>query len=100
MKIHQVILFCNYTSTKTRSHLDLSDMKFDNKVREILGIPTLKYIDAAPWIEAFIRFFQGEDSYHLHVVAIQMGMKKDFESFEEDGVSYHYVKSGLRLWSS
>ena len=99
MSVKQVILFCNYTATKTRSHLNLSDMKFDNWLRSKLRIPALKYIDAAPWIEAFIRFFQGEENYHLHVIAIQMGMKKEFESFEEDGVSYHYVKSGLGLWS-
>ena len=95
MEVNQVILFCNYTSYKTRSHLQLSNMKFDNWVRRKLGIPALKYIDAAPWIEAFIRFFQGEKKYHLHIVAIQMGMKKEFESFDEDGVSYHYIKSGL-----
>ena len=95
MEVNQVILFCNFTSYKTRSHLQLSNMKFDNWVRRRLGIPALKYIDAAPWIEAFIRFFQGEKKYHLHIVAIQMGMKKEFESFDEDGVSYHYIKSGL-----
>lgn len=99
MNVSQVILFCNYTSNKTRSHLQLSDMKFDNLIRRTLGIPALKYIDAAPWIEAFIRFFQGDENYHLHVVAIQMGMKKEFESFDEDGVSYHYVKSGLSFWA-
>lgn len=99
MSVKQVVLFCNYTSTKTRSHLNLSDMKFDNWLRRKLRIPALKYIDAAPWIEAFIRFFQGEENYHLHVIAIQMGMKKDFESFEEDDVTYHYIKSGLNIWS-
>ncbi len=58
MNVSQVILFCNYTSNKTRSHLQLSDMKFDNLIRRTLGIPALKYIDSAPWIESFIRFFQ------------------------------------------
>lgn len=98
MNVTQVYLFCNYTSERTRIHLQLSDLKFDNWLRRKLGIPVLKYIDAAPWIEAFIRFFQREKNYQLHVVAIQMGMKKEFESFDEEGVSYHYIKSGLGLW--
>lgn len=95
MSVKQVVFFCNYTATKTRSHLKLSDLKFDNWLRRKLGIPALKYIDAAPWIEAFIRFFQVQENYHLHVIAIQMGMKKEFESFDADGVTYHYIKSGL-----
>lgn len=99
MSTKQVILFCNHTSAKTRSHLQLSNMVFDNWIRRMLQIPVLKYIDVAPWIEAFINFFKDEKNYHLHVVALQMGMKKKYESFEEDGVSYHYIKSGLNLLS-
>ena len=99
MSKKQVILFCNYTSTNTRAHLHLSNMRLDNCVRKRLGIPELRYIDAAPWIEAFISFFQGEVGYHLHIVALQMGMKCEYESFEDNGVTFHYVKSGLSFWS-
>lgn len=99
MSNKQIFLFCNYTTINTRNHLQLSNMVFDNWLRRRLQISELVYIDAAPWIEAFISFFQGQENYHLHVIALQMGMKNEFESFDLDGVSYHYVKSGLGLWS-
>lgn len=69
----------------------------DNALRGLLRVPELKYIDAAPWIEAFIKFFQTRENYVLHIVAIQMGMKKTTEHFEKNGVHYHYVKSGLGM---
>lgn len=93
--VKHVFLYCNYTSGKTRSFLHLSNLRIDNMLRKLLRVPELKYIDAAPWIEAFIKFFQTQKEYVLHIVAIQMGMKYDTEHFEEDGVHYHYVKSGL-----
>lgn len=96
--IKNVFLFCNYTSSASRSHLHLSNLKMDNALRSLLHVPKLKYIDAAPWIQAFIKFFQTQDDYVLHILAIQMGMKKTTEHFETDGVHYHYVKSGLGLF--
>lgn len=95
MSKKHIILYCNYTTQYTRSHLRLSDLKVDNALRRLLHVPELKYIDAAPWIGAFIQFFQTKDEYVLHIVAIQMGMKKKIDHFEENGVHYHYVKSGL-----
>lgn len=97
MSKKQIVLYCNYTSQRTRSHLHLSDLKMDNVLRGLLRVPALKYIDAAPWVEAFIKYFQTQEEYVLHIVAIQMGMKKATEHFEKDGVYYHYVKSGLGM---
>lgn len=95
MSKKQIILYCNYTSCETRSHLYLSNLKMDNVLRNIMKVPELRYIDAASWIEAFIKYFQNQQEYVLHIVAIQMGMKKSVEHFVENGVHYHYVKSGL-----
>ena len=99
MALKQAILLCNYTNSSTRSHLQLSHLKVANVIRHILGLPKLKYVEAAPWIEAFIKFFREEKSFQLHIVALQVGMKREHESFDADGVSYHYIKSGLSLWS-
>lgn len=99
MALKQVILLCNYTNSSTRSHLQLSNLKVANVIRHILGLPKLKYVEAAPWIEAFIKFFREEKSFQLHIVALQVGMKREYESFDADGVAYHYIKSGLSLWS-
>ena len=95
----QVILFCNYSSNKIRTHLQLSKLNVDNVLRRFLGLPELKYQDVAPWIEAFIKFFQTRIDYSLHVVALHVGMKKNVESFELGGIHYHYVKSGLGMIS-
>ena len=97
MQVKHVFLFCNYTSRETRSHLHLSNLKMDNALRGLFRVPKLKYIDAAPWIEAFIKYFQPQEEYVLHIVAIQIGMKKASEHFDENGVHYHYVKSGLGM---
>lgn len=95
MLVKQVILFCNYSSNKTRRYLQLSELKIDNAIRRFLGLPELKYQDVAPWIEAFIKYFQTRDEYSLHVVALHVGMRKESESFALDGIKYHYIKSGL-----
>lgn len=94
-----IILFCNYTSSETRSHLHLSNLKMDNMFRSLLHVPKLKYIDAAPWIEAFVKFFQTQEEYVLHIVAIQIGLKHATEHFVENGVHYHCIKSGLGVIS-
>ena len=97
MQVKQVFLFCNYSSGTTRSHLHLSNLKMDNVLRGFLHLPRLVFLDAAPWIEAFIKYFQLHEEYELHIVAIQVGMKKTTECFEENGVHFHYVKSGLGI---
>lgn len=99
MQVKHVFLFCNYTSGVTRSHLHLSNLKVDNVLRSLLHVPTLKYIDAAPWIEAFIKYFQTQEEYVLHIVAIQMGMKKATEHFVENRIHYHYIRSGLGIFN-
>ena len=99
MDIRQVYLFCNYTTRDTRSHLHLSTLKEDNFIRRILGLPKLKYTDAAPWIESFISFFkENRTAYTLHIVALQVGMKMDEEQFLDEGIHYHYIKSGLGVF--
>ncbi len=97
MSKKRIVLYCNYTSQYTRSHLYLSNLKMDNVLRGLLRLPKLKYIDAAPWIEAFVKFFQTQEEYVLHIVAIQIGLKHATEHFVENGVYYHYVKSGLGM---
>ncbi len=94
----QVLLFCNYTSHETRAHLDLSSLKWDNILRTILHNPVLKYIDAAPWIRSFIDFFKDNEEYELHIAAIQQGLIPNFSCYEDGGVYFHYIKSGLGFW--
>ena len=58
-------------------------------------MPGLRYVNSAPWIEAFVSFFQHSEEYKLHIASLQVGMKTEEESFAVEGVQYHYVKSGL-----
>lgn len=95
MRKKQVILYCNYSSSKIRPYLHLSNLKIDNFVRRTLRLPLLKYVEAAPWIEAFARYFVNNEDYTLHIVALHVGMKRVIEHIEIEGVHYHYVKSGL-----
>lgn len=93
----QVILYCNYTSSKIRPYLHLSSLKLDNAVRRVLKLPVLRFVEAAPWIEAFAKYFINNEDYTLHIVALHVGMKRVLEQFEIEGVHYHYVKSGLGI---
>lgn len=79
--------------------MELSSMELDNFIRRLMRRPKLKYKDAAPWIEAFVKFFQDREDYILHVAAIQIGLKHEVVHVEEGGVHYHYVKSGLGIMS-
>lgn len=94
----KVILYCNYTNEHIRSHLELSNLKLDNHIRKLLGFPILIYRDAAPWIKSFISYFEKSSEYELHIACIQQGLISDFENFNENGVYYHYIKSGYGLW--
>lgn len=93
----QVVLYCNYTNENIRSHLKISNLKLDNLLRKKLGIPILKYRDAAPWIKSFISYFEKSAIYELHIACIQQGLISDFEMFNKNGVYYHYIKSGYDL---
>lgn len=94
----RVILYCNYTNESIRSHMRLSNLKFDNLLRKFLGIPCLKYRDAAPWIKSFVSYFEKSAEYELHIACIQQGLISEYENFEDNGVHYHYIKSGYCLW--
>lgn len=76
----------------------LSNLKFDNLLRKFLGIPCLKYRDAAPWIKSFVSYFEKSAEYELHIACIQQGLISEYENFEDNGVHYHYIKSGYGLW--
>lgn len=93
----RVILYCNYTNESIRSHMRLSNLKFDNLLRKFLGIPCLEYRDAAPWIKSFVSYFEKSAEYELHIACIQQGLISEYENFEDNGVYYHYIKSGYGL---
>lgn len=91
----RVVLVCAFSNSMVRSHLPLDNRKLYNFARRCLGMKPSKggYGDVASWNTNFINNFKTRDDVELTVISAHSGMKRGVVHFEEEGVSYYFVRN-------
>lgn len=90
----RVAMICHFSTPEVRVHLPLDERKSYTVLRRLLGMPTkgVGYGDIAPWDKSTISFFKERDDIELHVISAHSGLKQRVVSFEDQGVSYSFVR--------
>ena len=75
----KVLLICHFSNHEVRARLSLWEDR--------------EYHDFAVWISNTIKGFRHTTQIDLHVVSPHQGMQTDKQSFEIDGVKYHFYST-------
>jgi glycosyltransferase involved in cell wall biosynthesis len=92
-KTLKVAMVCHLSNPMIREHLHLSKNCVYNKLRAIKGHQPLVYSDYAPWNTFIIKEAESYQDLDFHVIAPHIGMIKDTEEFENEGIKYHFYKN-------
>lgn len=84
-KVLKVAWICHFSNKAVREKLDLRSAS--------------QCYDYAPWITNLISGFQARKDVHLCVISPCFSLRKVSQSFELDGVSYHFFRPFEGVWS-
>ncbi len=89
----KVVMVCHLSNSMIRERLHLSKNRVYNKLRAIRGHRPLVYSDYAPWNTFILKEAVNYKELDLHVISPHLGMIKDTEEFENEGIKYHFYKN-------
>ena len=93
MSMLKIAWICHFSNKEVRERLPLSQMKFKNFIKTILGKKNNNdYFDFAPWVTNLIKEFENFEDVELHVIAPHKGIKNYTFEFEMNNVFYHFFK--------
>jgi glycosyltransferase involved in cell wall biosynthesis len=76
----KILWLCEFSNEEKRSHLSL----WRNNKRELgQGIPNL------------LKGFEADERYEIHVVSAEGWMRKQYESWQAEGITYHCFQPGV-----
>lgn len=92
----KVVWLCHFSNSNVRSKLQLSNLRIENIIRQLLG-KKKKSInsDFAPWVTNLINEFERFNDVELHIIAPHKGLKRFTQEFSHKGISYHFYKPEL-----
>lgn len=92
----KVAIITHFSNEHIRNHLKLSEYKFDNWIRSLVGQKSNRFQkDFAPWVTLLIKEFEVRQDVELHIIAPYMGLAKCIEEFEDKGIFYHFFNCDL-----
>ena len=92
MKKRVVAFICQFSNEMVRSHLSLSNYKVENYIRKGLGHKPRGYVDRVIWVTEYIKGFELDAECEYHIISPHPGMKKLKQSFDNNGIHYHFVR--------
>lgn len=87
-----VTFICQFSNEMVRSHLSLSSYRVENFVRTRLGHKPRGYMDRVIWVTEYIKGFELDAECEYHIISPHPGMKKTKQSFDINGIHYHFVR--------
>lgn len=93
----KVAWICHFSNENIRNHLPLSNNKFKNFFKNILGKKPYRYYDFAPWVTNQIKEFENFRDIELHIISPHRGLKRLKYDFQLNGIYYHFFKPDLPL---
>jgi len=88
----KVLWISNFSNPRVRESLNLQVNIFEVLARKLLKKPKKQWVDHAPWITNGIKEFEKFDNIELHVVSPHYGISNKTETFELNGINYHFFK--------
>lgn len=88
----KVAFICHTSNSDIRRHLHLTNYKFENCIRRLLGKRQKKYVDNSRWSTLLFKEFETINDIELHPIILHPGMKREMETFEMKGIYYHCIK--------
>lgn len=89
----RVIAFiCQFSNEQVRTHLSLSDYRVENIVRKAFGHKPKGYVDRVVWVTEYIKGFELDTNNEYHIISPHPGMKKLKQSFDINGIHYHFLR--------
>lgn len=89
MKKLKVAYICHVSNTQIRSNLKLSNLKFENLIRKILGKRKVQYRDYSIWNTLCFKEMEKIEDIELHAIIPHPGMKETTQEFTINGIHYH-----------
>jgi len=87
----KVLWICHFSNPEVRAHLNLKVSIVELLIRKYLK-KHKSWKDFAKWISNGIKEFEKFNDIELHVVSPHYGIKKRINSFELNGIFYHFFK--------
>lgn len=90
----RVVWICDIANQEIRNHLDLLNPNLYWKciIKKILGYKSrFNYTDYPTWNTLAVKEFENFEDIELHIVSLQIGMKKKRQDFQLNGVFYHCI---------
>lgn len=90
----KVAMVCHFSDSMVRSHLPLDNRKLYSFARKVLRMSekSTGYGDIAAWDSYLIEFLSKRDDVKLYVISAHSGLKKRVVTFNEENVSYYFVR--------
>lgn len=89
MKKLKVAYICHVSNSQIRNNLKLSNLKFENLIRKILGKKKVQYRDYSIWNTLCFKEMEKIENIELHAIIPHPGMKKRIQEFTINGIYYH-----------
>ncbi len=86
----KIVFLCHFSNAIIRERLDLNNYKFRNVLK---GHRQQLYDDFAIWVSDYIAEFEKHPDVEFHIIAPHYGLKSEIQSFELNGIRYHFFKS-------
>lgn len=88
----KIVYVCCYSNHEVREKLNFSKFTFSNILRKYLGIPSISFMDNAPWNTEFIKGFEADKKHQYYVISPHIGLRRKVESFMDKGITYYFYK--------
>ena len=87
----KIVFLCHVSNPSVRDCLDLHQYRFRRLLYRLKGGVTL-YPDFAIWVADYIEEFEKHPEFEIHIVSPHWGMKKKVQTYEKNGIIYHFFK--------
>ena len=88
----KIVFLCHFSNAIIRERLDLKDYNFRKFLYQLKGGDVAIYNDYAIWVSDYIAEFEKHLDYDIHIIAPHYGMRRELQSFEVNGVHYHFYR--------
>lgn len=96
--MYRICFICHFSNASIRNSLTLKNWKLRNWICKTIKHQLFSYSDFAIWVTDYIEEFKRfRGDLEFHIISPHIGMKKNLEEFELDGIYYHFFRSDSNL---
>lgn len=93
----KILFLCNFSNPMIRDHVVLRKSKLRSLYFRIKHINPHYDTDYAVWVSDYIEEFEKHPEWEFHIVAPMQGLRDDTQSFDENGIHYHFYNCSYNI---